>query len=260
MESFWDALGAGLAWAGALEPRAQLDALLAAGGPVVAVLLALSLVALTLIFLKTWQFMWSRPPRRRIRRALAAWRDGDPDRARSLLARSRRPAGRLLAYGLGERLKPDTNEARLREELARRGNAQVESLRTHLRTLEVIAALAPLLGLLGTVIGMIEAFRQLESAGSQVNPALLSGGIWQALLTTAVGLIVAMPVVAAVSAFERFIERFTHTLEDAVTQLFTFEPQSRPAAVTEAQGAVDPGGTDVEPEPVPLHGLRVAAE
>jgi biopolymer transport protein ExbB len=54
-----------------------------------------------------------------------------------------------------------------------------------------------LLGLFGTVLGMVEAFRQLELAGSQVDPAVLSGGIWQALLTTAVGLAVAIPAVLA---------------------------------------------------------------
>ncbi len=57
---------------------------------------------------------------------------------------------------------------------------------------------------------MIEAFRQLEAAGNQVNPAILSGGIWEALLTTAVGLAVAIPAVVALNWLERRIERLAH--------------------------------------------------
>ncbi|HAE01168.1 MAG TPA: flagellar motor protein MotA, partial [Rhodospirillaceae bacterium] len=54
---------------------------------------------------------------------------------------------------------------------------------------------------------MITAFQQLESAGNQVNPAILSGGIWVALLTTAVGLAVAMPVVVILNWLERRVDR-----------------------------------------------------
>ena len=61
------------------------------------------------------------------------------------------------------------------------------------RLLDTIAQLAPLLGLFGTVLGMIQAFQSLQQAGSSVDPSLLAGGIWVALLTTAVGLAVAMP-------------------------------------------------------------------
>ena len=63
-------------------------------------------------------------------------------------------------------------------------------MRSHLRVMEVIANLAPLIALLGTVLGMIEAFQAMELAGKQVDPSVLSGSIWEALLTTAVGLII----------------------------------------------------------------------
>jgi biopolymer transport protein ExbB len=80
---------------------------------------------------------------------------------------------------------------------------QIQRLSFGLRPLEVIATVAPLLGLFGTVLGMIEAFKAMEAAGAQVDPAVLSGGIWQALLTTAVGLGVAIPVSLIHSLFER---------------------------------------------------------
>ena len=121
--------------------------------------------------------------------------------------------------------------------LRKRANLTQLRLRSLLRPLELIATLSPLLGLLGTVLGMIEAFRQLEVAGNQVDPAILSGGIWQALLTTAVGLVVAIPVVLAHAWLERKVERCGHLMEDAVTQVFTRNLQPLPAR---HEAAADP--------------------
>ena len=95
----------------------------------------------------------------------------------------------------------------IREEIERLGLGILSRLRGWLKPLEVIASLAPLLGLFGTVLGMIEAFRQMEAAGNQVNPTVLSGGIWEALLTTAVGLAVAIPAVVALNWLERRVEQ-----------------------------------------------------
>ncbi|HAK63791.1 MAG TPA: flagellar motor protein MotA, partial [Alphaproteobacteria bacterium] len=80
------------------------------------------------------------------------------------------------------------------EEIGRIGGNQLVAMQSYFRWLEVIGNIAPLLGLLGTVMGMITAFQQLELAGSKVNPSILAGGIWEALLTTQVGLMVAIPV------------------------------------------------------------------
>jgi biopolymer transport protein ExbB len=74
------------------------------------------------------------------------------------------------------------------------------------RFLDTVAQIAPLLGLFGTVLGMIDAFRALQDAGSQVDPSILAGGIWVALLTTAVGLAVAMPTSALLSWLETRME------------------------------------------------------
>ncbi|MEM0912861.1 MAG: MotA/TolQ/ExbB proton channel family protein, partial [Pseudomonadota bacterium] len=63
--------------------------------------------------------------------------------------------------------------------------------------------------------------QQLEEAGNKVNPAILSGGIWEALLTTAVGLCVAIPVVAVLNWLERCVDHVAHDIENMVTQVFT---------------------------------------
>ena len=84
----------------------------------------------------------------------------------------------------------------VREEVERVARVKLDGLESGLPFLSLIATISPLLGLLGTVLGMIEAFQQLETAGDRVDPAILSGGIWEALLTTAAGLSVAIPAAA----------------------------------------------------------------
>ena len=72
-----------------------------------------------------------------------------------------------------------------------------------LPSLEIIAQVSPLVGLLGTVIGMIDSFNELELGGSLVDPSILAGGIWTALLTTAMGLIVAIPALISHYFFDK---------------------------------------------------------
>jgi len=92
--------------------------------------------------------------------------------------------------------------------------------RDGLRPLELIATIAPLLGLLGTVLGMIAAFQALQEAGSRADPATLAGGIWEALLTTAAGMAVAIPAAMALTWFESVVDRLRLEMEDAATRIF----------------------------------------
>lgn len=194
---------------------------LEAGGPVVAILLLMSLAAIAIVLVKLLQFRWLRVgDRHTAPRAVELWRAGRPDQAAMLADRSPNPVAQALARALrGQRR--GLPEVKVREEVLRYGGDVLEDLRSWFRPLEVIASLAPLLGLFGTVLGMIEAFRQMEQAGSQVNPAILSGGIWEALLTTAVGLAVAIPVVAMLNWLERRVDRLAHQMDSIVTRLFT---------------------------------------
>lgn len=201
---------------------ARVAEFLQAGGPVVAILLACSVVALTIVLLKLWQLTaLSARDRRAGQQAVILLRQGRPAEALGLLAGRRDPVVRVLAQAIRGRQRRDLPEAMVREEVLRSGNEVIAGLRSHLSALEVIGGVAPLLGLFGTVLGMIEAFRRLAEAGNQVNPAVLSAGIWEALLTTAVGLAVAIPVVVLCNWFERQVERVAHEMENLVTQVFT---------------------------------------
>jgi biopolymer transport protein ExbB len=195
-----------------------------AGGPIVVVLAIMSVLGFAIVLLKLWQFAALRVGGRRfIEQAVGHARQGDLTGALAALECRRSPIAQVMATTLRGRMHGRLPEPLLREEATRLAVAHLENLRSYLRGLEVIGALAPLLGLLGTVLGMIEAFQQMEAAGSQVDPGILSGGIWEALLTTAAGLIVAIPAVMALNWLERVVERFRHRMEDALTQVFTLE-------------------------------------
>lgn len=211
------------------------------GGPVVIVLLAMSVMALTIVLAKLWQFGAVRiGDLRTAREALGLYRSGEAGDALTLLSgRSRNPAAGMLARAIRGRCR-GLPESMVREEVLRFGGDVLESLRAGFRPLEVIASLAPLLGLFGTVLGMIEAFHQLELAGSEVDPAILSGGIWEALLTTAVGLAVAIPVVAALSWMERRVERLAHQMTSITTGVFTVDLSEEAANTDHAPARIHP--------------------
>lgn len=202
------------------QPLQQFHQLLVTGGPVLYVITGLSVLTLAIVLLKLMQFgRLGLGTRGFIETALAAWNAGEADRALSLLSSTRNPIARTMERAIRGKEDRAVERHDLEEDAARDGAAQIASLRSYLRFLELIATVSPLLGLLGTVLGMIDAFQALEAAGSRVNPAILSGGIWVALLTTAAGLIVAIPATAAHNVLEGIVERVAQSLEDAVTQI-----------------------------------------
>lgn len=203
--------------------------LLNAGGFVLIILLILSVIALAIILLKYWQLRQLHlSDQSFVQHTLDYWRAGQANAVMVELYRSYHPAARVMEIAIKGIAERRVNEDTIREEVMREGVEQIEGMRIHLRSLEVIASISPLLGLLGTVLGMIKAFQQMEVAGSQVSPSLLSGGVWEALLTTAVGLAIAIPVVVALNWFESKVEKAKHTMEDAVTRIFTIQMSSLP--------------------------------
>jgi len=195
------------------------------GGPVIALLLAMSVTALAIVIVKIAQSLFSGSHRlREARAAVRAFTAGDLDAAEAWASSARRPAADLIGRAIAGLREHETDEARLREEIARQGQDQLRRLRRGLRPLELIASLAPLLGLLGTVLGMIDAFQALERTGNTSDPAVLSAGIWQALSTTAVGLAVAIPAVAASTWLEARVQHLGEELDSLATELFTRRP------------------------------------
>ena len=100
-------------------------------------------------------------------------------------------------------IEEDTSKALKEQEIETLLQKKYLSYQKFLPSLEIIAQVSPLIGLLGTVIGMIDSFNELELGGSLVDPSILAGGIWTALLTTAMGLIVAIPALISHYFFDK---------------------------------------------------------
>jgi len=190
--------------------------LLSQGGPVMYIVGLLSVVALAIIIRKGFEFT-------RLRLREPAWLTARADELeridRADATAAAHPAGRILAVSLGVATDPGVDPGAAQAEVEQAGNAEVRRMERWLRPLAVIAQLAPLLGLLGTVLGMIAAFMALENAGPRVDPVVLSGGIWEALLTTAFGLIVAIPSMAAFYGFEAEVDRIRTLMTEVATRV-----------------------------------------
>lgn len=191
---------------------------LGTGGPVIVLLAAISLLSLTAIGVKLAQLWSVTAGAARRQQAVALWQNGDTQTALATLAQPVSPADRVL-QGAMEELERGLGGALLTAELERRGNEEVLQMNSLLRLLELIAMVSPLLGLLGTVLGMIQSFQELELAQGAANASVLAGGIWQALLTTAAGLLVAIPAAIAAGLFSARIETAAQMIESTVGQL-----------------------------------------
>ena len=221
---------------------------MADGGPILYLLLAVSILALTLIIGKLIQFWMLRLYSDKfVDQALGAWHNGRKGEALNILQYQRNPVARVLAVALHGTSNGAADTARretlVKEEITRVAGLELDNLRSGLRPLALIANISPLVGLLGTVIGMINAFKALQAAGSKVDPSILSGGIWVALLTTAAGLIVAIPAAAAHNWMEGVVYRAQRAMEDGVTRVFTaniMPPKSEKRQDGPAPGAVQP--------------------
>ena len=196
--------------------------LLEQGGFVVAILLCLSIFATTIILIKCAQIFWmSIGSKGSSQRAVKLWLEGYTKEAYFMVEGSRNPTKNALAHLMRGLKMSDLSRDHLREDVERVAQQGLGQCRSLLRPLESVVQIAPLLGLFGTVLGMIEAFQTLQNAGSEADPAVLAGGIWVALLTTAVGLAVAIPVAFVLTWFEGRIEAERLVMEEAITSLLT---------------------------------------
>lgn len=202
------------------------------GGPAIWAIAALSVATVALILWKIWHLAlmgaWARG---KAGRAVTAFERGDATGALDLVQGRRGMRSKVLATTL--RSLDRLTEATAREETTRVARRHLAAARDGLGALELIATIAPLLGLLGTVLGMIAAFQALQSAGSRADPALLAGGIWEALLTTAAGMAVAIPASAALTWFESVIERMRRDIEDNTLRVFVAAQPEAPRLAAE---------------------------
>ncbi len=106
------------------------------------------------------------------------------------------------------------------------GSTELQKMERGFRTLGILGNTAPLLGLLGTILGMIKAFMVIEQAGGKVDAQALAGGIWEAMLTTGVGLVVAIPILLALHMLEGMADRRAQNMRNCASLLLEQLPHA----------------------------------
>lgn len=191
------------------------------GGPALWVIFALSVILTTVVIWKLWHLsrlgVWRRTG---IEDALGYMALNDMTQAQAVLFKRRHLRARFAKATLNAIEDTSLDLRASREECERIGKTTLLSAHSGLRAIELIASIAPLVGLLGTVLGMIDAFQALQDSGAQADPAALAGGIWEALLTTAAGMAVAIPATIALSWFESILTGLQGDFIDIATRLF----------------------------------------
>ena len=195
---------------------------IAKGGPVMFILLGFSIFAFAIIFIKLVQFFSvALTSNKKIEKILSSLSGANSKKLLTEIQKIKNPMARIIEVVIltksDRRFDKESREA----EISRVISIEIRNLENYLGGLEVVASISPLLGLFGTVLGMIKAFLNLEKAGSQIDPALLAGGIWEALLTTAFGLAIAIPALAAYHLFENKISNTRDKINDAVVRTNT---------------------------------------
>ncbi len=188
--------------------------LLAKGGPVIWILALYSSIGLAIVFERHFLFL-------RLRQLPGSWlqRLGqllDDREAQQQLQPLRGPEANVVraiveAHDMGVKDLRGVGE-RVRGE-------EIQRMEFGLRTLGILGNTAPLLGLLGTITGMIKAFMVIEQAGGKVDAQALAGGIWEAMITTGVGLAVAIPLLLMLHFLEGSVERRAQKMSRCIALL-----------------------------------------
>lgn len=135
---------------------------------------------------------------------------GDVSGAVSYCMEEKSPVANIIRKGLK---KYRLGHERVKEAIENAGTQEVAKLEKGLSVLATVAGIAPLLGFLGTVTGMISAFMRIEDLAGAANPSDLAGGIWEALVTTAFGLMVGIPALAFYNYFLNRVKKLVRDME-----------------------------------------------
>lgn len=194
----------------------QLQDALNVGGPALWVIFGISVLLLTVGLWKFWHLI-----------KLGAWNRKQADEILKLwLEKKIEPSdinprnirAKILAQTILAISNQNYTNDMVREECVRLANKNLNEARRGLRIIDLIITIAPLVGLLGTVLGMIEAFQALQDSGAQADPSALAGGIWEALLTTAAGMGIAIPASILLSWYDSVVSNVQADIENLATQ------------------------------------------
>lgn len=186
------------------------------GGWLMAPLILCSVAVVAIVAERLWTLQARRVAPEHLAAQVWNWlKSGELDEERMQALRAGSPLGRILAAGLEQRRAP---REVMNEAIEDTGRHVVHELDRYLITLGTVATISPLLGLLGTVLGIIHVFAAIGTAGLG-NPAALAGGISQALVTTVAGLTVAIPAYILYRYLRGRVDELVDRMEQETTRL-----------------------------------------
>ena len=194
-----------------------------AGGPVMWPILLCSIFALAIILEKFWYLNKIKIDTQKfLGEILDNIKRHEIKEALRICDNTKSPIAHILKAGI---LKYDRSRDQIKEAIEDASLYEIPKLEKNLSTLATIAHISPLLGLLGTVTGMVRCFQTIQAKATAIHPVSpgdLAGGIWEALLTTVAGLIVAIPAFVAYNYLVSHINNFILEMEKASTELVNF--------------------------------------
>ena len=216
------------------------------GGPLMVPILILSILAIAVIIDRIRVFrLTAKNPSRLLNGIIEQLENGHTDKAIELCREEKGPIAAVLVTGLtrfDRLMRADKNMAEIEvgvnKSIADYSQHVIESLEKRLNLLTMIASVSPLLGMTGTVTGMISSFGSMSSG---LDASQVSTGISEALVTTAAGLIVAIPAVIAYNIFAKKVDHVVLEIEQTATQLIDYITLDHP--FTEAQNTEPKPGT-----------------
>ena len=196
------------------------------GGPLIYLIILCSIVALAVIIERLYHLHRARIDSDKFMESISnTLRRNRVMEAIDLCEKTPGPVAHIIKAGI---LKHDRSRTEIKEAIEDAGVCEIPRLEKNLGALATIAHISPLLGLLGTVTGMVRAFQIIQEKATSlhlVSPGDLAGGIWEALITTAAGLIVAIPTFVAYNYLVSRVKGFILEMERTTTDLINILAQ-----------------------------------
>ena len=190
--------------------------LVQAGGWLMVPIILCSIIAAAICVERFWTLRSNQVAPKNLLAQVWSWiKNNEMDQRRLRELRSHSPLGQILAAGISNHRR---GRELMKESIEEVASHVVHELERYLNTLGTVAAISPLLGLLGTVIGMIKVFSSIQLEGTG-NAAVLAGGISEALITTAAGLTIAIPSLFFYRYFQRKVDELVISMEQEALKL-----------------------------------------
>lgn len=194
------------------------------GGPLMYPLLLCSVLTVAFGIERIYHYLKAAGRRDFLPHVISMIKNGEYEKALALGEKSSGPLAAVVVEALRLRGR---GAAVIEESVSMKGSQELKQLNKNLHVLELIGRIAPLIGLLGTVLGMVEAFKTVSSMKGAVDPSILAGGIWEALITTVAGLCVAIPALVLHHLFEDRVKTIAFQMKHGAAELIALMGERR---------------------------------